>query len=164
MRTCLVVCATKSARACDAAARIANTLRARGVAVDLECGRDVSDLSGYDAVVVGAPLCHGRWQRAARRFVRRHRMMLEATDVAIFVSGPCDDGDAYDRSWNRVIKILTRLGWLDPVRIEVLPEHDLHELSCSKPTNGSRAARWSQNLSVAMHLSDSDAPHSEGQV
>jgi len=157
LRNCLVVCATKSDKACQAAAQVANTLRARGVAVDLECGRDVSDLDEYDAVIIGAPLRHGRWQRAARRFVKRHREILEAKDVAVFVSGPCAGGaEAYDRSWNRIIKTLTRLGWLDPVRIEVFPELEHNDLPCCDPGDQSRVAQWSQNLSVAMHLADSD--------
>lgn len=159
MRTCLVVCATKSNTACQAAAQVANTLRARGIAVDLECGRDVTALDGYDAVIIGAPLSHGRWQRAAKRFVRAHRDLLEAKNVAVFVSGPCAKGaDAYDRSWDRIIKVLTRLGWLDPVRIEVFPELELHELPCCDSAEESRVSRWSRNLSVAMHLTDSDAP------
>lgn len=159
LRNCLVVCATKSKMACQAAAQVANTLRARGIAVDLECGRDVISLDGYDAVIIGAPLSHGRWQRPARRFVQRHREMLEAKDVAVFVSGPCaNSAEAYDRSWDRIIKTLTRLGWLDPVRIEVFPELELDELPCCDPGEPSRVARWSRNVSVAMRLSDSDTP------
>lgn len=159
LRNCLVVCATKADRACQAAAEVANTLRARGVAVDLVCGRDATNLDGYDAVIIGAPLSHGRWQRPARRFVRRHRELLEAKDVAVFVSAPCAKGaDVYDRYWDRIIKVLTRLGWLDPVRIEVFPELELEELHCCDPADESRISRWSRNLSVAMRLGDSDPP------
>lgn len=68
MRNCLVVCATKQQSACKVAAEIAKDLRLRDVAVDLECSSNISSLEGYDAVVIGAPLCHGRWQRSTRRF------------------------------------------------------------------------------------------------
>ncbi len=68
MQNCLVVCATKQDTACEVAGQIANALRLRGVAVDLECSRYVTSLDGYDAVVIGARLCHGRWQRPTKRF------------------------------------------------------------------------------------------------
>jgi menaquinone-dependent protoporphyrinogen oxidase len=164
MQNCLVVCATKQQSACHVAAEIANDLRLRGVAVDLECSRRVSSLDGYDAVVIGAPLCHGRWQRPTRRFLRRHQATLQGTDVALFALGPCADGQlAYDRSWNRLIKMLQRLAWLDPVRIEVFSDRALpDELSCCVTSETSPVARWCRGLTVAMHLADQESPHQPG--
>lgn len=156
MRSCLVVCATKQQAACKAAAQIANELRLHHVAVDLECSRHISDLAGYDAVVIGAPLCHGRWQRATRRFLKRNRNSLQRADVALFAPGPSAGGqEQYDRSWNRLIKMLRRLGWLDPVRIEVFSNDKLSdELSCCIPDDSQRIAHWCRGLAVSMHLDD----------
>lgn len=162
MRNCLVVCATNENTACQAAAQVANSLRTRGVVVDLECGNDVADLDGYDTVVIGAPLGHRRWQRAARKFVRRHRELLESKDIAVFVSSPDVNASSYDRAWDRIIKTLTRLGWLDPVRIEILPEPP--DPRCCETGDASRIDRWSQNLSVALHLPDSDGPQDGGVI
>lgn len=164
MQNCLVVCATKQQSACDVAAEIANDLRLRGVAVDLECSRHVSSLDGYDTVVIGAPLCHGRWRRSTRRFLRRHQATLQGTDVALFALGPCADGQqAYDRSWNRLVKMLQRLAWLDPVRIEVFSDRALpYQQSCYVTSETSPVARWCRGLAVAMHLTDHEAPHQRG--
>lgn len=164
MRTCLVVCATKQKAACQVAGQIANTLRLRGVAVDLECSRDITSLDGYDAVVIGAPLCHGRWRHATRAFLRRHRGALESKDVALFIPGPCGTGQAaYDRSWNRLIKMLRHLQWLDPVRIEVFPEEEGDgPAACCPSGDESRVAYWCRSFAVSMHLTDREMPHRPG--
>jgi menaquinone-dependent protoporphyrinogen oxidase len=76
---------------------------ARMVAVGLrDCGLDVHvlqpkqirDLSGYDAVVVGGALYAFRWHRAARRFVRKHTEELRQRPTYFFSSGPLDDSAA----------------------------------------------------------------------
>jgi menaquinone-dependent protoporphyrinogen IX oxidase len=160
LHNCLVVCATKQPNACDVAAQIANALRMRNIAVDLECSADVNDIGAYDAVVIGARLCHGRWQTSTRRFLQRHREALLERDVALFAPGPCGAGqEAYDKSWNRLIKMLRRLGWLDPVRIEVFSDRELPtEVACCPAGEQSRIAQWCRSLTVSMNLSDRETP------
>lgn len=164
MRNCLVVCATKRPATCEVASEIANALRLRDVAVDLQCSCEVRSIEDYEAVVIGARLCHGRWQRSTRRFLKTHRDALLARDVALFAPGPCGAGQqAYDRSWNRLIKMLRRLGWLDPVRIEVFSDRDLPgELACCPEGEESRIAQWCRSLTVSMHLSDRETPRQPG--
>ena len=161
LQNCLVVCATKQPNTCEVAAQIANALRLRDVAVDLECSRRVVDIDEYDAVVIGARLCHGRWQTSTKRFLTRHREALLAKDVALFAPGPCGAGqEEYDRSWNRLIKMLHRLGWLDPVRIEVFSDRDLpEEVACCPDGEQSRIAQWCRGLTVSMQSSEREAPH-----
>lgn len=159
LQSCLVVCVTQADLACQAAADVANALRLRGVAVDMECGRDLSSFAGYDAVVLGAPLCHGRWDRAVWRFLRCHREALEGRNVALFTSNSCDGTQsAYDRAWTGTIKMLTRLGWLVPVRIEVFAEPGV--AAGSRCGTQPDVERWADNLVISMHLSDDDIPGS----
>ena len=154
MRRCLVVCVTTSRTACQTAADIANALRIRGAKVDLACGTDTYDFSAYDAVVLGTPLCRRGWHRSAWRFLRRNRTELEAADVALFTM--CPSGDAatgYDLSWSRTIEMLSKLGWLVPVRIEAFTTDQ------SDGDSATRISSWVNSLVVSMHLSDGDVPH-----
>ena len=158
MQRCLVVCASRRERTCRVGAEIANSLRVRGVAVDLQCGREIGDLDQYDAVVLGAPLCHGRWGRETMRFLRLHREALQSRDVAVFALRPCDvRRSTYDWAWNRIIRILTRLRWLDPVRIEVFPDRDLAPAICEAERG--EIDQWCHTLDVSMHLTDDDVSH-----
>jgi len=70
---------------------IARGLKAEGVEVALQPAGEVSDLSGFDAVVVGGALYAGRWQSDARRLVKRQAAGLRQLPVWFFSSGPLDD-------------------------------------------------------------------------
>ena len=63
---------------------VGEELAKSGFQVDVLPIREVRDLQGYDAVVVGAPMILG-WHRAARRFLRRHRETLQHMPLAVFV-------------------------------------------------------------------------------
>jgi menaquinone-dependent protoporphyrinogen oxidase len=69
---------------------VADTLRTRGLDVDLRRADQVEDVTGYDAVVLGGALYVGRWHRVARRFARRHAGALIHRRVWVFSSGPLD--------------------------------------------------------------------------
>lgn len=95
------------------------------------------------------------------RFLRRHRDALEQKNVALFTSDTCGgDQSGYDRAWSCTIKMLTRLGWLAPVRIEVFPD-----AAATSPQSSCEIRpdvdRWVGNLVVSMHLTDRGIP---GQV
>ncbi|TQE36357.1 flavodoxin, partial [Streptomyces ipomoeae] len=47
-------------------------------------------VASYDAVVAGGGLYAGRWQKHARRFLRRHRRDLAECPLWLFSSGPLD--------------------------------------------------------------------------
>lgn len=150
MRRCLVVCVTASNSACRTAAEIANELRVRGVAVDLACGAATYDFSAYEAVVLGTPLARRGWRRHMWRFLRRNRTALEAADVALFTLGIGGARRSYDLSWSCTIKMLSKLRWLVPVRIETFDRHD---------DEATRISSWANSLVVSMHLADGDVPH-----
>jgi menaquinone-dependent protoporphyrinogen oxidase len=70
---------------------LTDSLREAGHEVTLKRASDVTDISRYDAVVVGGALYVFRWHADARCFVKRHRKGLEDRLVWLFSSGPLDD-------------------------------------------------------------------------
>lgn len=87
----LVAYGTKMGGTTGLAEMVADTLREEGMGVTVAPAATVTDLAGYDAVVVGGALYAHRWHRDARRFVRRHRPALSGLPVWLFSSGPLDD-------------------------------------------------------------------------
>jgi menaquinone-dependent protoporphyrinogen oxidase len=69
---------------------VADVLRKEGLTADTASAATVTDVTSYDAFVVGGALYAGRWHRDARRFVRRHRRALAERPVWLFSSGPLD--------------------------------------------------------------------------
>jgi menaquinone-dependent protoporphyrinogen oxidase len=73
---------------------VADGLRENGLDAEAVPARQVRQLDGYDAIVVGGALYAFRWHRDARRFVRRHLAGLRERPVWLFSSGPLDDSAA----------------------------------------------------------------------
>ncbi|HVN62719.1 MAG TPA: flavodoxin domain-containing protein [Gaiellaceae bacterium] len=84
----LVAYATKHGTTQEVAETVTEELKALGLEVELRRLRKVRDLDGYRAVVIGAPLYAGRWQKDARRFLKRHGKALAEHPVAVFALGP----------------------------------------------------------------------------
>jgi menaquinone-dependent protoporphyrinogen oxidase len=87
----LIAYTTKHGSTREVAAAIAETLQQRGLSVELVPAEEVESLDSYDAVVLGAPLYMGRWERNARRFLKRHQNALHAKPTAVFALGPLSD-------------------------------------------------------------------------
>jgi menaquinone-dependent protoporphyrinogen oxidase len=118
----LVGYATRYGSTQEVAEAVAATLRERGLAVDLQPMRQVRTLTGYSAVVLGAPLFMFRWHKDALRFLSRHRNALTERPVAVFALGPVHD--PYDeQEWQdsraQLDKALVQFPWLAPVALEV---------------------------------------------
>ncbi len=86
----LVAYATKLGSTREIAEFIGDTLRDRGLEVDVAPARTVTDLAPYQAVVLGSALYAAHWQREANRFVLRHTHALRMRPVWLFSSGPLD--------------------------------------------------------------------------
>lgn len=84
----LVTYATKYGSTQGIAERIAATLKAEGLTVELRAVTAVSDITGYDAFVIGSAAYMGSWLKEAGEFVRRNRNTLAAKPVWLFSSGP----------------------------------------------------------------------------
>jgi menaquinone-dependent protoporphyrinogen oxidase len=53
----------------------------------------VSDLTGYGAVVLGSAVYMGQWRKEAAQFLKANEEALAARDVWLFSSGPTGEGD-----------------------------------------------------------------------
>lgn len=87
MRKVLLVYGTSEGQTAKIAQRLAEAIRGKGYAVDVFEGRQVpKDLavSSYAAVVIGASMHAGGYQRYIGDFVRQHRAELEQAQSAFF--------------------------------------------------------------------------------
>jgi len=84
----LLAYATKHGSTKEVAEAIAETLGTRGHEVDVRAAADVSDLDGYDGVILGGSLYMGRWHRDAIGFLEHHRQALATIPIAIYAMGP----------------------------------------------------------------------------
>ncbi|MFF0433821.1 flavodoxin domain-containing protein [Streptomyces sp. NPDC004327] len=69
---------------------IGRTLRADGVDAVVRPADTVTDVTGYDGVVLGGALYAGRWNGKASRCARRNAEQLRHRPVWLFSSGPLD--------------------------------------------------------------------------
>ncbi|MFI9152476.1 flavodoxin domain-containing protein [Streptomyces sp. NPDC053367] len=89
-RNVLVAYGTTNGSTEGIAEAVAQVLRKEGLTVGTAPAGTVSDVTPYDAVVVGGGLYAGRWHKDARRFVRRNARALAERPVWLFSSGPLD--------------------------------------------------------------------------
>ena len=85
--TVLVAAATKHGATGEIAKRIGADLSKRGLEVDVHRPQEISDLSRYEAVVLGSAIYFGNWMKEARNFVDAHADELAARPTWLFASG-----------------------------------------------------------------------------
>ncbi len=90
----LIAYASKYGATEEIAQAIGRTLREAALVVDVVRCKDVRDLSGYDAVVLGSAVYVGRWRREAADLLRLAEGQLARVPVWLFSSGPTGEGDA----------------------------------------------------------------------
>lgn len=83
----LVTYATKYGSTREVAEKIGDVLISKGMDVDVASVTDVSNVSSYDAAVIGAPVMKFRFLPAAKRFVKRNKQALARIPVAFFSLG-----------------------------------------------------------------------------
>lgn len=85
----LVAHASRYGATREIAERIAEKLTQAGQEAEARPLKEVADLAGYQAFVIGSAVYFGKWLKDGTKFVRRHRASL-ATDrpVWLFSSGP----------------------------------------------------------------------------
>jgi len=84
MKRILVTYATMGGSTVEVARAVAEEIARQDVQVDLLPLSVITDLEGYDGVVLGAPMIMG-WHRAALRFLRNNRGVLQRIPLAVFV-------------------------------------------------------------------------------
>lgn len=90
----LVTYATKYGATAEIAAKIGQTLQQAGFHTDVLPADEVSDLSAYQAVIVGSAVYVGKWRKEAVEFLEDNEQALAQRLVWIFSSGPTGEGDA----------------------------------------------------------------------
>jgi menaquinone-dependent protoporphyrinogen oxidase len=84
MQKILVTYATMSGSTAEVAQAVAEEIAKSGVAVDVLPLTEVTHLSSYSAVVLGAPMIMGL-HRSAQRFLRKNRQVFQRIPLAVFV-------------------------------------------------------------------------------
>ncbi len=84
----LVAYSSKHGATHEIADRIAAKLRATGLEADSQPMKSASDVSGYDAFVIGSAMYFGKWMKDAVLFVRHNQQTLATKPVWLFSSGP----------------------------------------------------------------------------
>jgi len=111
----LIVYASKHGSTEQVARGIGEVLRKHGLTTAVEPAREVRDLSGFRAVVVGGGIYMGRWHHDARVFLRRHRRTLERLPFAVFALGPAKDTpEDYESSRRQMEHALGRFPEIEP--------------------------------------------------
>jgi len=161
----LVGYATQYGSTQEVAEAIAATLREGGLEVDIQPLREVRDLAGYSAVVLGAPLVMYHWHKDALGFLKRHRQALTERPVAIFALGPVHephDEEEWKSSREQLDKELAKYPWLAPVAQELFGgkfdptklRFPLNKLAGKEPASDARdwiAIRtWAENLKAVL--------------
>ncbi len=94
MTRILIAYASKHRSTAEIAERIGEILgRSVGRTVDILPADTVTDVSAYDAVVLGSAVYMGQWQPGAADFLNKFEAELAKRPLWIFSSGPTAEGD-----------------------------------------------------------------------
>lgn len=85
--TVLVSAATKHDATGEIAQRIGADLAGRGFEVEIKRPQEVTDISSYEAIVLGSAIYFGNWMKEARTFLDTHADELAARPTWLFASG-----------------------------------------------------------------------------
>ena len=109
----LVAYATKYGATRQMAERIAEQLRAAGLDVDVQPVKAISDLTCYEAIVLGSAVFYGSWMKEAVTFAQHNQAALTTRAVWLFSSGPLatavTDVDGHDAGEAAVPKQIAEL-------------------------------------------------------
>jgi len=110
----LVTYATQGGSTAGIAEEIGKTLAKAGAQVDVRNVNSVSDLSSYQAVVVGSAIHSGKWLPEAIKFVESNETTLRQMPTAIFQV--CMMLATNNETYKAMVP-----AWLDPVRTKINP-------------------------------------------
>ena len=106
----------------EIAEQIAVTMRDEGLAVDLQEARKVQTLTGYQAVVLGAPIYMFHLHKDALNFISRPKdTLMNGFPIAIFAGGPIEAGkDQWGEISKQLCQELAKFPWLKPLAVEIV--------------------------------------------
>jgi menaquinone-dependent protoporphyrinogen oxidase len=80
----LVAYASRCGSTGEVADVIGQELNAKGVTVDVQLVKNVTDLSPYKAVIIGSAIRMGSWLSEAKKFIKTHQQTLQGMPIAYF--------------------------------------------------------------------------------
>ena len=98
----LITYASKHGSTAEIAKKIEEDLNQSGFECTTIPVKQVKDLSGFQAVVLGTGLYMGQWQKDAVKFIKQNKALLENQKLWIFTSGPTGEGDPVKLVQNRL--------------------------------------------------------------
>lgn len=154
----------------EVAEAITARLRQSGLTVDQQPMKKVKSLTGYGAVILGAPLYLGGWHRDALNFMAQHREALIQRPLAIFALGPTStDEEEWQSARSMLEKELAKFPWLTPIAVEMfggkynpaklniphkliasLPASPLHGMPASDVRDWAAIRAWADNLATQL--------------
>jgi menaquinone-dependent protoporphyrinogen oxidase len=176
----LIAAATRHDATREIAEAIGAALAERGIDTEARPIDEVTDLSDYDAVVLGSAVYMGRWLKSARQFAERNRASLAAIPVWLFSSGPLGPpahlvpaGEPTDvtrlvkQTGAREHRVLAgrlerdRLGFAEKAAVKAVhaPEGDCRDWSAIDSFAGDIAAQL-----AAAHLRGSEDPRKSSEL
>jgi len=93
MSKVLVAYASKYGSTKEIAEKVGAVLKGEGLAADVLSADKVTDISGYQDIIIGAAMYMGGWRKEAKNFVTKYEKALAAKRVWVFSSGPSGNGD-----------------------------------------------------------------------
>jgi menaquinone-dependent protoporphyrinogen oxidase len=164
----LVAYATRSGSTKEVAEVVAEMLCEHNLEVDIQPMKAVCTLTGYSAVVLGAPLYMFRWHKDARHFLSRYNEELIERQTAVFALGPFHDEEEEWRAVRgQLDKELAKFPWFKPITIEIFGGKfdpallrfpwnlvpGLKKISPSDIRDWSAIRAWASNLAEKFQLS-----------
>ncbi|MFR9807275.1 flavodoxin domain-containing protein [Pseudonocardia sp. RS010] len=90
----LIAFATRHGSTEGVADRLGRGLRSSGIAAEVRPVAELTDLAGYDAVVLGSAVHNGRWLPEAREFALRNAATLRERPTWLFSVGTLGDQES----------------------------------------------------------------------
>lgn len=115
----LVAYASRYGSTREVAEHLSQTLRRNGFEVDCRSMTELSDISDYPTIVLGAPFYFGRWPGSARHFLGRFGPVLAHRDIAVFATGRVDPDQSPAEARQQLDLLLRRCDWLRPFASEM---------------------------------------------
>ncbi|MBD3284907.1 flavodoxin [candidate division WOR-3 bacterium] len=101
----------------EVAEKVGEVLKSKGMEVDVKSVTEISDVSAYDAAVIGAPVMKFSFLPPAKKFVKSNRDALSKIPVAYFSIGFKMINDTQEgRDWMmKKLKVVTKV--VEPVDV-----------------------------------------------